>query len=92
MDLNTLSVLVMEKLKDANLYSELDDKALFKSIYGYLDLAYKRNFYLAKKRIESDELRGIFPNPEKYKKEYDAVEDIVMAQANKLAAITRDQI
>lgn len=92
MDLNTLSILVMDKFKDANGYSELDDKQLFKSIYGYLNSVYKRHFYLAQKRIESDEMKGLFPSPEKYKKEYDAVEDIVMVHANKLAATTRDQI
>lgn len=82
----------MEKLKDANGYSELDNKEMFKSIYGYLNSVYRKHFYFAQKRIEIDELKGIIISSEKYKKEYDRVEDIVMIHANKLAATTKDQI
>lgn len=92
MDLVTLTSLVIEKIKDANGYSELDPKALHKSVHGYLEKIYKKHFYNAQKRLEDEEARGIFPSQAKYKKEYDEVEDIVMVYANKLAATTKDQV
>lgn len=92
MDIKSLSTLVIEKLKDANMYSELDDKALFKAVYGYLDMIYQKHFHLAQKRIKSEEQSGIFPNEARYKKAYDGVEDTVMIYANKLAAVTKEQI
>lgn len=92
MDLTNLSTLILEKIKDANAYSELSDQELFEVIYDYLDAIYKKQFLLAQRRIENAELKGIFPNSEKYKKEYDNVEDIVMTYANKLSAMTKDEL
>ena len=82
----------MEKFKEAKGYSELDDAQLFKSIHGYLDGIYKKHFYIAQQKIEKDERKGIFPTQEKYKKECDAVEDIVISFANKLAATDPKEI
>lgn len=92
MDLNTLSALVVEKIKDANGYSELDDKTLFKSIHGYLEMVYQNHFYLAQKKIKNEENCGLSLSKTRYKKEYDSVEDTVMIYANKLAATTKEQI
>lgn len=91
MDISTLSALIIEKIKEAGGYSELSDEALFKSIYGSLNMIYKKHFYIAQQKLESEERQGIFPNKERYKKEYEKVEDYVMAYANKLAATTKEQ-
>ena len=92
MDLDTLSLLVIDKFKNSGGYSELDNKLLFNSVRGYLESVYRINFYKTQQRIESEERQGLFPSSEKYKKEYEAVEDLVMACANKLAATTKQEI
>ena len=92
MDLNALTSLVVEKFKDAGGYSELDDEQLSKSIHRYLDYIYRRYFNIAKKKIEENERKGIFPNENDYKKEYALVEDLVMVYANKIAAVTKGEV
>lgn len=92
MDITALSTLVIQKFREAGGYSELDDKDLFKSIYKFLDTQYRRHLYIAQKRLQDEEARGIFPDKAKYDAAYVAVEDIVMAYANKLAATDKAEI
>jgi hypothetical protein len=92
MDIQALSALVVQKFKEAGGYSELEDKVLFESIFKFLDMQYRRHTYIAQQKIKEDERRGIFPNKAKYDAAYIAVEDIVMAYANKLAATDRADV
>ena len=92
MDIQALSALVIQKYKEAGGYSELEDKELFKSIYKYLDLQYRRHSYIAEQKLKDDERRGIFPNKLKYEAAYTAVEDTIMNYANKLAATDRADV
>ena len=92
MNIGALAKLVIEKFKEADGYSELNDKELFKSIYGYLDSIYRKHFEIARKKIKDDESKGIFPDQKEYKERYEGVEDIVMMYANKLAATDKSEI
>jgi hypothetical protein len=92
MDTQVLVVAVMEKFREAGGYTDLDDKALYKSIKKAIDYTYQKNFYETQKRIKDDERRGIFPDEKRYEKDYTAVEDVVFAYANKLAATQRGEI
>lgn len=91
MDLASLANLVIEKLKESGVYSELNDEDLQKSVHDYLDHIYRKYMYIAQKKISDSEKQGIFPNQQEYKKQYDMVEDIVMVYANKLAATNRNE-
>lgn len=92
MDIQDLATLVMQKFKEAGGYSELEDKALLKNIYKALNIQYQKNFYFAKKKIKEDEARGIVLDKDKYDKQYAAVEDSVIAYANKLAATEKHEV
>lgn len=91
MDLISLSNLVIEKLRESGFYSELSDEDLQNCIHEYLDNIYRKYMYIAQKKISDDEKKGVFPNHQEYKKQYDMVEDIVMVYANKLAATNRNE-
>lgn len=92
MDITSLTGLVISKFKEAGGYSELDDKALYKSIHNYLESQYRRHFYLAQKRLSDDEKCGIFPDKAKYDAAYVEVENIVVTYANKLAAVEKIEV
>lgn len=92
MDITALAGLVIAKFKESGGYSELDDKALFKSIFASLDAQYRRHFYIAQKRLNDEEKRGIFPDKAKYDAAYIEVENLVVAYANKLAASQKSEI
>jgi hypothetical protein len=92
MDIQALTGLVISKFKDAGGYSELEDKELYKAIYKFLDMQYRRNFYAAQQRLSNEEKLGTFMTKEKYEEAYLEVEDIVMGYANKLAATDKAEI
>ena len=92
MDITALSSLVIQKFKEAGGYSELEDKDLFKSIYKFLDMQYRKNFYAAQQRLNQEEKIGTFMTKEKYDEAYLEVEDIVMGYANKLAATDKAEV
>lgn len=92
MDIKDVALLVMERFREANGYSELDNESLFKAIYHYLNHIYQKQMYMTKNRLAEDERRGIFPDAKKYESEYLKVEDYVLAQAMKLAAADRSEI
>ena len=92
MDTAALTSLVIEKLKDANLYSELDDKALFKSIHAGIRRSYEKHLYDAQKRLKAEENAGAEPDRQKYEQAYSEIEDRVMEYASKIAAVTKKEI
>jgi hypothetical protein len=92
MDLQTTAELVIEQFKAAGGYSELDDDALYESIYGFLDDIYQKHLAIAQAKIKAEERRGIFPDTRRYDEAYQGVEDIVMHYANRLAATDRAEI
>lgn len=92
MDISTLTKIVISKIKEVIIYSEITDEQLYKTIYKSLNTTYQKHFYQAQKRIKDDENRGVFITRDKYKKEYDGVENIVMAHANKLAATNKTEV
>lgn len=92
MDIQALTGLVISKFKEAGGYSELEEKDLFKSIFKFLDMQYRKNFYITQQRLKDEEKRGIFMTKEKYEMAYLEVEDIVMGYANKLAATDKAEI
>ena len=92
MDIEGLSALVLQKIKEVEYYSELDDKALYKSIYKSLDLTYRKNLFEFQKRMRQEEQEGKMADIKKYEKAYEELENIVMTQANKIAASNRSEI
>ena len=92
MDIQPLTLAVIEKFRDAGGYTDLEEKNLFKSIHKALNLVYQKNFYTTQQRLKDEERRGIFPDKDKYEKEYKAVEDLVFAYANKLAAVEKHEV
>lgn len=92
MDIETTTELVIEKFKSVGGYSDMDDDALYTSIYGYLDEIFQNQLALVQTKVKAMEARGIFPDQEKYAEMYNAIEDVVMYYANRLAATHKSEI
>lgn len=92
MDTQEIASLVFRKLKDANLYSELNDSALFKSIHGYIRRIYEKHLYDAQKQLRAEEIEGVIPSTKKYEAAYAKVEEAVLKEANKLAVTEKSEL
>lgn len=92
MDLDEVVSLILEKLTNANVYSELGRDAMKKSILAGLRRAYQKHLYEAQKQLREEERSGAIPDTKKYEKAYAQVEDMVLAYATQLAAIDKTEV
>lgn len=92
MDTQEIAGMVYHKLKGANVYSELNDSALYKSIHAYIKRVYEKHLYDAQKKLRAEEVEGVIPSTKKYEAAYAKIEEAVLLEANKLAAIEKSDL
>lgn len=92
MDTQEIASAVFRKLKDANVYSELNDSALFKCIHSYLRRIYEKQLYDAQKQLKAEEIEGVIPSTKKYEAAYAKVEEYVIEAANRIAVTDKSEL
>ena len=92
LDTESLARHVIEKMRESDGYREMSEWQLGKSLVQFFEEELKKEIEITRMELKSEEKKGKFPNLDKYKEKYDAIEKRLFNKAMELGATSKEDL